>query len=188
MTIHTPLRRLGTVLLVSTFASLPAPPGRPATVPLVHEPLITYIDQPTPAAQETITWAVDRFVEAGLQLPDLEISFPAYCEGKAALYHVGRGAIDFCRGGKLRTLHEFAHAWDDTSGDVDREAFLEQRGLSIWFGGLDVPAEDQGAEHLAQIIAWGLMDDDTRRAPNLPANSVVELTQAFDMLTRGSRG
>jgi len=185
MTNHTQLRRLGTALFVATLASLPAPPDREPTTSPVREPRITYVEQPTPAAQDTIAWAVDRFVGAGLQLPDLQISFPVYCAGKAALYNVGRGSIEFCRIGKLKALHEFAHAWDDTSGAVDREAFLELRGLHIWFGGTEVPSHDQGSEHLAQIVAWGLMDADTRRAPNLPRNSIPELTRAFDMLTRG---
>jgi hypothetical protein len=53
-------------------------------------PLITFVDQPTPKAREFIVWAIDRFLDAGLQLPDLRISFPNVCGGKAALYHVGR--------------------------------------------------------------------------------------------------
>lgn len=157
------------------------PSASPPSVNM-HRPHLTYIDQPSPSAEETINWAVDRFVAAGLQLPDLEISFPVVCHGKAALYHVGRRSVDFCRVGTLLALHEFAHAWDDTSGAVDREAFLELRGLHVWFGGLDLPKEQQGAEHLAQIVSWGLMDQDLRRPPNLANNSEAELTEAFELL------
>ena len=130
-------------------------------------------------------WAVSRFGDAGLQLPDLDISFPALCAGKAALYHVGRASLEFCRINRRVALHELAHAWDDTSGTVDREAFLELRHLTVWFGGIGMPSSEQGSEHLADIIAWGLMDVESRGVPQIPANSVSELTAAFVMLTGG---
>ena len=126
-----------------------------------------------------------RFGDAGLQLPDLDISFPARCAGKAALYHVGRASLEFCRINRRVALHELAHAWDDTSGTVDREAFLELRHLTVWFGGIGMPSSEQGSEHLADIIAWGLMDVESRGVPQIPANSVSELTAAFVMLTGG---
>jgi hypothetical protein len=152
----------------------------------MHEPRITFVDPPTPKAREIIEWALGRFREAGLQLPDLDISFPTSCNGKSALYHVGRRSVDFCYVvHKITVLHEFAHAWDDTSGAVDRNAFLKLRGLSVWWGGIGMPSDEQGAEHLAEIIAWGLMDVETRGVPQLPRNSVTELTQAFVMLTGG---
>jgi hypothetical protein len=154
----------------------------PASRPAWHEPRITFVDQPTPKAQEIITWAVAQFRDAGLQLPDLKISFPALCDGKGALYHVGKGTVDFCRINKRRALHEFAHAWDDTSGAVDREAFLQLRGLTVWWGGTEMRSREQGAEHLAEIIAWGLMGSNPQDVPQLPNNSVAELTEAFDML------
>ena len=49
-----------------------------------------------------------------------------------------------------------------------------------------MPSGEQGSEHLADIIAWGLMDVETRGVPQIPANSVSELTAAFVMLTRGA--
>jgi hypothetical protein len=143
---------------------------------------ITYIDEPTPSERETITWAVGRFAAAGLQLPDLDVRFPAYCKGKGAIYHLGQSSVDFCRVNRKNVLHEFAHAWDDTSDDVDREGFLEVRGLDVWFGGLDVPCEEQGSEHLAIVIAWGLMESGTRSAHGLPHNSDAELNEAFEFL------
>ena len=150
------------------------------------QPRLTFVDPPTPKAAEIIAWAVDRFRVAGLQLPDLQISFPTSCDGKKALYHVGRTSIDFCYViNKTTVLHEFAHAWDDTSGAVDRNAFLKMRGLSVWWGGPGMPSDEQGAEHLAEIIAWGLTNVYTRSVPQLPANSLSELTEAFVILTRG---
>jgi hypothetical protein len=151
--------------------------------PAWHQPRVTFVDQPTPKQREIVVWAVGRFRDAGLQLPDLKISFPVICSGKGALYHVGKRAIDFCRINKNRALHEFAHAWDDTSGAVDRVAFLRLRGLSVWWGGLEMPSGEQGAEQLADIIAWGLMGFETRNVPQIPNNSVSELRKAFIMLT-----
>ena len=148
-----------------------------------HTPNLTYIDEPTATQRETISWAIARFAAAGLQLPDLDIRFPVFCDGKGAIYHVGESSIDFCRVSRKNVLHELAHAWDDTSGAVDREAFMALRGVSVWFGGLDVPSEEQGSEHLAVIVAWGLMDPGAGSAHGLPHNSDAELTEAFELLT-----
>lgn len=148
-----------------------------------NAPHLTFIDQPTQSQRETINWAVGRFADAGLQLPDLDIRFPMFCNGKGALYHVGRSSIDFCRVNKKNVLHELAHAWDDTSGAVDREGFMNLREVTVWFGGLEVPAQQQGSEHLAIIIAWGLIDPDARSAHGLPHNSDAELTEAFELIT-----
>ena len=115
----------------------------------------------------------------------MKISFPALCDRQGARYHVGQSAIDFSRINKRGALHEFAHAWDDTSGAVDREAFLELRGFTVWWGGTDMRSSEQGAEHLAEIIAWGLMGSNPNDVPQFPKNSLAELTEAFNMLTRG---
>jgi hypothetical protein len=169
-------------ILVAPLASQSGPPTSPRPV----QPRITFVEPPTSRAQEMIAWAVGRFDDAGLQLPDLQISFPAQCDGKKALYHVGRRSVDFCYNmNKTTVLHEFAHAWDDTSDSVDRSAFMKLRGLTVWWGGTAMPSDQQGSEHLAEIIAWGLLDVDTRSVPQLPRNSVEELTKAFVMLTRG---
>ncbi len=156
--------------------------GSPGTH--THAPELTFVDQPTPVQRETISWAVDRFVAAGLQLPDLDIRFPVFCNGKGALYHVGQSSIDFCRVNRKNVLHELAHVWDDTSGAVDRVGFMNLRGVTVWFGGLDVPVRDQGSEHLAIIVAWGLMDPGTRSAHGLPNSADTELTEAFEFLTQ----
>lgn len=185
MTNHTALLRLGALLLMSTIAAPAVAQSAPASRPPWREPRITYVDPPTQRARDTITWAVDRYREADLQLPDLAISFPEYCSGKAALYHVGHKAIDFCFVNKHTMLHELAHAWDDTSGAVDREAFLQLRGLHVWWGGIDMPSSQQGAEQLAQIIDWGLSSADSRPIPQIPRNSLAELKEAFDLLTSG---
>jgi hypothetical protein len=178
------LLRIASLVFVSatpTLAAHHAGDARPAW----HEPKITFVDQPTPKDEATIAWAVDTFREARLQLPDLEISFPASCGRKMALYHPGRQSIEFCRVNKQRVVHEFAHAWDDTSGAVDRQAFLAMRGLEVWWGGVEMPSDQQGAEHLAKIITWGLMGFEPRDIPQLPHNSERELRAAYALLTQG---
>ena len=184
----TALHPLNTMLfigiLVAPLASQPGPPASPRPI----QPRITFVDPPTSKAREIIAWAVGRFDDAGLQLPDLRISFPAHCGGKKALYHVGQSSVDFCYNiNKTTVLHEFAHAWDDTSHAVDRGAFMKLRGLTVWWGGTAMPSDEQGSEHLAEIIAWGLLDIDNRSVPQLPNNSIEELTAAFVMLTQGAR-
>lgn len=184
MTNHSNFLRTS-ILVVASSIALPAAGHSATAAPAPwREPRITFVDPPTPKARETITWALDQYRRAGLQLPDLEVSFPTFCGGKAALYHVGQGAIDFCFINKHTMLHELAHAWDDTSGAVDRQAFLELRGLHVWWGGTDMPSGQQGAEQLAQIIDWGLSGEQARLVPQFPRNSVAELKTAFDMLTR----
>ena len=177
MSNRTSLVQLSAVLLAVSIGVAEAP--HTTAAPQWREPVITYLDPPTPQQQEIITWAVERYHQAGLQLPDLSISFPPICDGKGALYHVGHRSIDFCRVNKRRALHEFAHAWDDTSGAVDRQAFLRLRGLSVWWGGTDMPSSEQGAEQLAQIVAWGLQGAHPSDVPQFPNNDVVTLTAAY---------
>jgi hypothetical protein len=182
---HTSLFRLGAlgVAVIGWAVAAQQLDASGAPQAPAHEPQLTYIDEPTASQRETITWAVGRFATAGMQLPDLDIRFPVFCEGKGAVYHVGHAAIDFCRVNRKNVLHELAHAWDDTSGAVDRAGFMKLRGVSVWFGGLDVPAREQGSEHLAIIVAWGLMDPGAGSAHGLPNNSDAELTRAFEFLT-----
>jgi len=184
---HSVVRLALTAVLAACCLGGPSRIDAAGPVP-AHAPHLTYINEPTPAQQATIDWAIDRFVVAGLQLPDLDVRFPAFCNGKGAIYHVGNSSVDLCRVNRKNVLHEFAHAWDDTSGDVDREGFLHLRGLTVWFGGLDMPFEQQGSEHLAIIIAWGLMDPGSGSAHGLPDNSDAELTAAFEFLTHRSPG
>jgi hypothetical protein len=133
------------------------------------EPLaatITYVGEPSDHDRALVDWAVERYLEAGLQLPDLQISLPVTCGGKAGRYYVGQGVVELCNPTKALVLHEFAHAWDDSS-QVDREEFLKGRGLDHWYEQPGQRSGDSGGEQLAHIIAWGLMDVDiTARNPD----------------------
>ncbi len=101
----------------------------PESNPALADPaaaVITYLDQPSEADRDVVEWAAERFREAGLRLPDLTISFPTTCGGKAGAYHVGRDHIDLCGPSHRLVLHEFGHAWDDNTS-VDREEFERAR-------------------------------------------------------------
>ena len=182
----------------------------PATLPARHHdhvaatpsaPTMTFVDAPSDDERQMVEWAVERYLEADLQLPDLEISFPASCGGKAGRYHVGLSHVELCRPTHKLILHEFAHAWDDNS-NIDREAFLERRVLAHWYEQPDQRSTESGGEQLAQIITWGLMDVDItarvsewagqpiaeqpRHLPGFDNSSPEILTDLFVQLTGSS--
>ena len=91
-----------------------------------RQPRFTYLEQPTTEAKDIIAWAVADTARRSAT-PGSEGLFPGLLRGRGALYHVGERSIEFCQITRRNALHEFAHAWDDTSGAVDREAFLKLR-------------------------------------------------------------
>lgn len=199
------MKRHATCIAVATLAlAIPsalmaryndAPPIDPS------KPGITYIDQPSDDQREIVEWAVEQYRTVGLQLPDLRISFPVTCGGKAGRYFVGQGRVELCRPNRKLVLHEFAHAWDDHSS-IDREAFLEMRGLDSWYEQPGERSNMTGGEQLALILAWGLMhvdvthprsewagqplDEQPRYLPGLHDSSPEVLTEFFEMLTGAS--
>lgn len=141
-----------------------------------------------------VEWALDRFGLAGLELPDLQVEFEtAGCRSRG-LYNRNTQTIQVCDGRKMTLLHELAHAWDHFA-TFDRDDFLALRGLEFYFGPPDTRAADQGVEHIAEIIAWGLMDENTAvpcpvypsqpvaeyqpQLPGLPNSGIEELHEAF---------
>lgn len=137
-----------------------APLAPVISAPVITAPTITYLDVPSEDQREVVAWAVGRYVEAGLELPDLEISFPVTCGGKAGRYLVGQNTIELCRPHRKLVLHELAHAWDDNSS-LDRPAFLKERGLEHWYEQPGQRSNESGGEQLALVVTWGLMDVDT---------------------------
>lgn len=124
-----------------------------------------------PIDEEAVSWAQDRFREAGLSLPDIVVSFHREtdpCEGASGghLIENGQNRVLICisRTGTSRELqvkrvllHEFAHAWDDfalTAGI--RSEFMDFKDFSGW--SFDVPYDERASEHAAEIITWGLID------------------------------
>lgn len=139
-------------------------------------------------------WAFDRFDQAELELPALSLSFHderAACEGHVGYYRSGAPAsIDICGFNwdrflvtpKKTILHELAHAWAHQTLDTEtRNRFLDLRGLDTWQD-KSVSWEKQGIEHAAEVIAWGLMDEDLFLT-SIGETDAVLLGEAFVLLT-----
>ena len=139
-------------------------------------------------------WAIDRFDQAGLELPPLSVSFHddrTGCEGYVGYFRPGTPArIDICGFNwdrflvtpKKTILHELAHAWSHQTLDSEmRNRFLDTRGLDTWQD-KSVAWEEQGIEHAAEVIAWGLMDQDLLLT-SIGETHSVQLAEAFELLT-----
>jgi hypothetical protein len=140
--------------------------------------------------RQLLAWAVDRFEDAGFELPALEFRFTD--DRDACAQHLGYyrdGTIWFCHEGTSEMaergiVHELAHSWIETTLPAEvRERFLELRGLRTW-NDPDVSWDERGSEQSAEILAWAIGDqDDGIRAPSFPENSRPELAAAYRFLT-----
>jgi hypothetical protein len=139
-------------------------------------------------------WAFDRFDQAGLELPPLSLSFHddrTECEGHLGYFRPGTPpSIDICGFNwnrflvtpKKTILHELAHAWSHQTLDSEtRNQFLDARGLDTWQDD-SVTWEEQGIEHAAEVIAWGLIDEDLLLT-TIGETDSVQLAAAFELLT-----
>ena len=147
----------------------------------------------TEPADPLIGWVRGRFARAGLEPPEVTVHFHgsrAGCQDRIALFVGTRptSQIHLCFDEdapplvRQRTsLHEFAHAWThEHLVDADRRKFLERRGLEHW----DEPArwDRRGAEHAAEIIAWGLLEEE-KRVLKVSPNGRASLVEGFRFLT-----
>lgn len=109
-----------------------------------------------------IDFAVDRFEAQGLDLPQLEFVFHdslVPCGGHKGGYNGDRGVIEMCSNDKATLLHEMAHAWARANlTTADRESFVAMHRLDSW-NDHDHAWDRRGTEHVAETIAWALMDD-----------------------------
>ena len=79
-------------------------------------------------------------------------------------------------------LHEIAHAWLDANVDtIDVDRFLAHVDLDTWRD-RDLPWDENGLEHAADTIAWGLMDRDIEML-RIGQPTPEELTEGFRILT-----
>jgi hypothetical protein len=172
----------GLVILVVTIGI-----GTQGPIPIADAD-ITFING-TEQEHELTDWATGRFAAAGLELPELTVSYhsdTAACDGFIGIYRSGAGQLQICNRGNRRTeprhtvLHELAHAWSFTtlSGD-DIDRFNDHRGLRLWQG--DEAWWQQGAEQLAEIVLWGVQD------PSDPFRSVWTHTEGCDELAAAFR-
>ena len=131
------------------------------------------IDVEDPGWTATIEWAVDRYESVGLDLPAATVTLhdnPAPCRGASGLYV--RGDVPEIRVSadtepdsqiaRLIVLHELGHLWaEGTLTGAEKQALLDLRGLEVWADS-DYPTHEWGAEHAAEILSWGLMDESVR--------------------------
>jgi hypothetical protein len=139
-------------------------------------------------------WALGQFEQAGLELPKVSIAFhdeKAPCQGQNGYFHPGDPhRIDICGFNwdrflvtpKKVILHELGHAWaHDNLDEMTRRRFLDQRGLDLWQSD-DAPWGEQGQEHAAEIMAWGLIDEDISMT-SIGGSDPVQLAEAYELLT-----
>ena len=148
-----------------------------------------------------VEWGVSRFERGGLEVPRLDaVIFPptevcqlghsgaastadgatvAVCWSEAEICAT-QSCSAFTLPARRTILHELAHVWIDALVQDDtRERCVELRGLERWSG--DVPWQERGIEHAAEIVLWGLID---RPVPlRVALQGCEELTVAFRLLT-----
>lgn len=156
-----------------------------ATAPRPQMAVFTY-EGFTTRHHEVVDWALVLFEAAELPLPSVHfVAFPEYepCRGRSGIArHDDQGSeITLC-GERIGpaydwlVLHELAHAYERHGlDDARREAFLELRALPAWREG---DWHDRGAEHAAEIIAWGLIDRPTRPG-HIDQNTCDELLAGY---------
>lgn len=138
-------------------------------------------------------WAEARFSIVGLEIPAALVSVGPDadgCGGNAGRYVPGDvPEVQICvdhaptsRISRLIVLHELAHLWaENRLDDGTRAEFLAMRGLDSWIDH-DAPPHEWGAEHAAEVLSWGLMDEPVRIIRIYDA-SPEALTEAFEVLT-----
>jgi hypothetical protein len=147
------------------------------------------IEAREPGQQEMAEWAVARYAEAGLDLPQLVVRFSgrdlSNCGGAPGRVYLDRDPIEvrMCWNSEFVLLHELAHAWEAHNVPAAKhEPFMAMRNGVVSWAGLDVAWDERGREHAANVVAWGLLEDPypiSRTYPNDPDS----LLAAFQFLT-----
>lgn len=136
---------------------------------------------------EMVRWAVERFEIAGLEPPVVEIAFHRGLSGCGGyLGFAIHGEVDLCTTlvdppARRALLHEMGHIWlDENLSDLERERFLEVRGLHAWNDPSDTWGL-RGYEQGAEIMAWAL--GERILTPKIPDNEPTQLARGFELLT-----
>jgi len=188
-------------ILTITIALAPLP--TPAAPPdQVSYPSTGVVAAPLAAdEQELVEYAYSRFAQAGIELPDVQIEFladSAECFGYGGVYLPDELIVRICRPSKRTMVHELAHAWLETTFTAkQRDAFLNLRGLDAWTGG--ARWAQRGAEQAAEIVTWGVMEDnmlvrwletsnddevlETWKLYKIPSSDPDQLSFAYEQLT-----
>lgn len=185
-----------TLLLAVVFfgAAGPHSDSEPHVIPAGEGTIVLWNETDNEQPAEIVSWAVDRYAEAGLVVPDGEVVFHPFepglaaCNGFGGYYRAGHPGYDIsmCAIGvpsrRHILLHEFAHAWaHDHLSEEQRRTFQVERGLRSWNDGDDARAE-RTAEHVAEIIAWGL-DLGCNPKEMITGEDASQLADAFEALT-----
>jgi len=120
------------------------------------------IERATAAEAATLDIALQRFADAHLRLPELNVRFsdsPADCYGFLGIFATGTTpwTITICSDLAFVPTHELAHAWLETNLDAEtRDRYLHARHIKSWD---DKQADwhDRGVEDAAFIIQQNLM-------------------------------
>ena len=197
-TTYTTRKALTALLIVvaGTLLSLPRNEAvaAPAPVTGIVTENVTATDQ---AAYDTL---VSLFETAGFELPVFQVGFhhtKDACQGYMGLHQLtpeGISRIDVCatnpsemvqEAHRFRTLiHEVAHAWvEQNISDETKTEFMSLRGAETWS---DTTTEwkDRGAEHSAEVLAWGLQDGDYNISIVMDGRTDAELATAYELLTK----
>ncbi len=167
-------------------------------------PVADVAAQETPAAapltdreQELVDWAVDRFAQAGLELPEMTVRFDptrelcGHAQGRFQQASDGERFVTICtRDGdsfaadldRRRTLlHEFGHAWDFANlSDDDRAGLAGLLGAEAW-NDPEAAWEDRGVERFAEAFVYALLDQPRRQVK--VALGCEDLVGAFEAAT-----
>ena len=136
---------------------------------------------------EAVAWALGRFAAAGLALPNVEVRYHSDYSGCAStdgdagtragyLAYGGGNFVVYLCGTRFTLLHELAHVWDVSAlTDEVRAEFLVLRDADAWSHDTWARA---GGEHLADVVAWGLQEDNVRPSRTKP-NDDASLYEAY---------
>lgn len=135
----------------------------------VARPAVTFVNASDENVELTLN-IVDRFSNAGLELPPLVVTFSdddADCKGNAALHHEFIGNISVCQAKPYALAHEMAHAWAAVSlTDADRTAYTELWDLPTW-NSHEFAWSERATEKAADTIAFTLTSENPEPSDNL---------------------
>ena len=174
------------------------------TDPLTFDGQTIAVYNGSPVLNDALEWGLQRLADAGLEVPEVaSATFTVqseFCDDIRARYLRTEDGVEleFCMdeesacadedcseilpGWNAVVLHEIAHAWLDTHLDViDTDRFLDHVDLDTWRD-RDLPWDQNGQEHAADTIAWGLMDRDIEML-RIGQPTAEELVEGFRILT-----
>jgi hypothetical protein len=169
----------------------PSPPAVPSPQlvevgePAV-EPTSTTVTGGTEQQRALVAWALQQYENAGLDLPVLQFHLaldPSTCGGNRGFFALGTTPwlITLCTEERIVFLHEVGHAWSAyTLTPSERAEYVEQQEMESW-NDPETPWRARGSEDAANILAWGLIDDQIRGMT--PDGRLAHKNEAFHLLT-----